>query len=136
MRISLAAAGVGVALGCGGCSLEPPAPVQNRATSSLSPAELLGTMTAGQVVDALPRAGLTVLHPVDATSAECPKAGCDQDVVTDRFRIMSFPSTGAAEKYATDHGARQVETLTVSFSPSVPDVERNEYWAAIVRLAR
>ncbi len=126
-----------VALTCGACgSWDPPPPVQAPATASLSPAELLGAMTAHQVVDALPREGLPTVRPVDSTAAECPDAGCDQSIVTDRFRIMSFPSTSAAEKYAADHGARQVATLAVTFSPGVPPDEQNRYWAAIVRLAR
>jgi hypothetical protein len=124
-------------LACAACSSwDPPPPVQAPASARLNPAELLGAMTARQVVDALPRAGLPTAHPVDSTAAECPDAGCEQSIVTDQFRILSFAGTGAAEKYAADHGARQVETLALTFSPSVPMADQDRYWAAIVNLAR
>ena len=124
-------------LACAACSSwDPPPPVQAPASAKLNPAELLGAMTARQVVDALPKAGLPAVHPVDGTAAECPDAGCDQSIVTDQFRVLSFASTGAAEKYAADHGARQVETLAVVFSPGVSAADQDRYWAAIVNLAR
>lgn len=110
--------------------------MQAPATASLSPAELLGAMSAHQVVDALPKNGLPVVNPVDSTAAECPGSGCTQAIVTDRFRILSFPSTSAAENYAASHGARQVETLAVLFSPNVSAAEQDRYWTGIVNFVR
>lgn len=133
-RIALLVACVVVLLGA--CSWDTPAPVQAPASARLSPAELLGVPTAQQVVNALPREGLSVVNPVDGTAAECSTNGCDQEIITDRFRILSFSNTAAAEKYAAAHEARQVETLAVSFSPNVPPAEQDSYWKAIVKLAR
>jgi hypothetical protein len=128
---------VGIAVSCGACSSwDPPPPVQAPATAAENPAVLLGAMSARQLVDALPGAGVPTLHPVDDTGAQCPGVGCDQSIVTDAFRVMSFPSTGAAERYAADHEARQVETLAVSFSPNVPAAERDRDWNAITGLVR
>ena len=39
-----------------------------------------------------------------------------------------------AQKYAAQTGARQVETVVVTFAPVVPDAERERYWAEIVKL--
>ena len=133
-RLSVAAA-AGAVLLLGACSWDNQDRMQAPASASLSPAELLGAMSAKQVVDALPKAGLAAVNPVDSTAAECPSAGCDQAIVTDGFRVLSFPSTSAAENYAAAHaGARQIETLAVLFAPNVPTAEQDRYWSAIVNL--
>lgn len=105
-------------------------------TAAEDPAVLLGSMTARQVVDALPRAGIATVHPVDDTDSQCPSAGCLQSVSTDAFRVMSFPSTGRAEAYAADHQGRSVETLAVTFPANVPAADRDRDWNAIVALVR
>jgi hypothetical protein len=126
-RLSVAAA-AGAVLLLGACSWDNQDRMQAPASASLSPAELLGAMSAKQVVDALPKAGLAAVNPVDSTAAECP-------IVTDGFRVLSFPSTSAAENYAAAHaGARQIETLAVLFAPNVPTAEQDRYWSAIVNL--
>lgn len=101
-----------------------------------NPAVLLGSMTARQVVDALPRAGVATVRPVDDTDAQCPTAGCVQSIVTDGFRVMSFPSTGKAESYAADHQGRSVETIAVTFPATVAAADRDRDWNAIVELVR
>ena len=95
----------------------------------------LGTLTANGLVTELVANGYDMVHPVDTTHQECRRIGCEQSVVTDRLRIKSFSSTGAAQKHAgqtTD--ARQVESIVVEFAPVVPDEERERYWAEIVKL--
>jgi hypothetical protein len=93
-----------------------------------------GAATAGEIIDALASEHYTILHPVDTTSADCPAAGCAQSVTTDRFRIMSFSTSGAATKYAAEHGMEQVESIAVGYSPVVPQSERDRLWAAIVHV--
>lgn len=73
-------------------------------------------------------------NPVDTTQQECGAIGCEQSVVTDRLRVRTFAATGQAQRYAGDTGARQVETVAVTFAPVVSDAERQRYWAEIVRL--
>lgn len=127
-------AGLLVAVLCGaGCASEEPAPA---APTSQSPAPGAGTSTARALVDALARDGQPVLDPVDTTAVDCKDAGCAQAITTDRFRVLSFPSTGAAQRYAADHGMRQIGILAVDFSPAVPDTERDEIWTEITRLVR
>jgi hypothetical protein len=91
-------------------------------------------LTAFGLVEALSDSGLEMRNPIDATKQECPAIGCLQSIVTDRLRIRSFAETGQAQKYAGESGARQVETVAVTFAPVVPDAERERYWAQIVRL--
>lgn len=121
-----------LALGCGACATPDSAPADPSSRSSSVP---LVSRTAEQLVRELQRDGLDVDHPVEATDSSCAQAGCNQAVVTDRFRLLVFPTTGAAQTYAAKHGMRQIETLAVGFAPVVPEAERDRYWAAIVRLA-
>jgi hypothetical protein len=112
-------------VGCGG-----PAGAAQSVTHTPDPA----ATTASAVVDALTSDHVTILHPVDTTAADCANAGCAQAITTDRFRIMSFSSSGAATKYAADHGMEQVESIAVGFSPVVPQPERDRLWRAITHV--
>lgn len=90
--------------------------------------------SAAAVVDRLENDGKVVLHPMDTTSTDCAGAGCEQVITTDRFRIMSFSTTGNAQIYAADRGLRQVETLVVDFSPTVAEPARDRLWSQISQL--
>lgn len=103
--------------------------------SADEPAPLV-SLTAREIVDALDRQGLPIVNPVDATAAECPGIGCTQAVVTGRFRIYEFATSGAAQIYAGSQKTRQAETVVVTFAPVVGQAERDRYWSAIVRLVR
>ncbi len=118
-----------LALCCAGCAA--PAPAPRETVTHSAPA---GTSTAGVVVDHLQSQNHILLHPADTTSSDCAHAGCAQAVTTDRFTIMSFSGTGAAQRYAADHGLRQIATIVVDFSPTVSDQERDELWAEISRM--
>jgi hypothetical protein len=96
----------------------------------------LNWLTAQGLVDELARAGFATPHPLDTTAQECPKAGCEQSILTDMFRVDSFETTGAAEKYAVPRGLDQMGTIVVAFAPPLPDSERQRYWQAMVRLAQ
>lgn len=126
-------AGLGVAVGlavwCAGCASQAPSP-QPTVTHS-APAE---TSTAGAVVDHLQNDDHVLLHPMDTTASDCPRAGCAQAIGTDRFTIMSFSGTGAAQRYAADHGFRQIASVVVDFSPTVSEQERDRLWAEISRM--
>lgn len=90
--------------------------------------------TAHDVVDELVKSGFEAPNPQDTTTQECAVAGCDQSIVTDIFRVKSFPTTGRAELYAKDRGLHQVETIVVSFAPPIPLAEQDRYWAEIEKL--
>ncbi|TRW86322.1 hypothetical protein FK535_07640 [Mycolicibacterium sp. 018/SC-01/001] len=126
-RIVLLCASVTL-LACGGCHASPPpsAPTVTHAAPE-------GATTAGVVVDHLQAERHILLNPVDTTRADCPQAGCAQAVTTNRFTVMSFAGTGAAQRYAGDRGLRQIATIVVAFSPTVPEPERDELWADIER---
>ena len=96
----------------------------------------LDALTAGGVVEALDDRGFAVPKPLDTTAQECPAAGCDQSIVTDTLRVKSFPTTAGAQKYAGDHGLRQVQTIVVAFAPPIPPAEQDLYWAQIQVLVR
>ncbi|MEH3143154.1 MAG: hypothetical protein PGN37_23935 [Mycobacterium kyogaense] len=117
-----------VVLVCSGCGASTPSP-QPPSTLSAPP----GITTAGAVVEHLQNDRHVLLHPVDTTATDCAQAGCAQSVSTDRFTIMSFPGTGAAQRYAADHGLRQVASIVVDFSPTVPEPEREDLWADVTR---
>ncbi|WP_283611058.1 hypothetical protein [Mycolicibacterium poriferae] len=130
---ALAATLTGVAVWCGACSTPATAPSDPTAQSAAVP---LVPRTAEQIVSALQREGFDVDHPTEATDVNCAEAGCTQAVVTDRFRLLVFPSTGSAQSYAASQDMRQIETIAVGFAPVVPEAQRDRYWNAIVRLAR
>ena len=132
MRRRASALAVAAAM-CAACSA-PAAPTTD--TTSRSAPVALVSRTAEQIVRELQRQGFDVDHPAEATDTSCADAGCTQAVVTDRFRLLAFPTTGAAQTYAATRGMRQIETVAVSFAPVVPAGERDRYWAAIVRLIR
>jgi hypothetical protein len=96
----------------------------------------LNGLTAQGLVDELARAGFATPHPLNTTAQECPKAGCEQSIITDMFRVKSFETTGAAEKYAVPRGLDQVGTIVVAFAPPLPDSERQRYWQEMVKLAQ
>ena len=129
----LAATLTGAAVWCGACSTHATAPSDPTARTTAVP---LVPRTAEQIVSELQREGFDVDHPVEATDVNCAEAGCTQAVVTDRFRLLVFPSTGSAQLYADSQDMRQVETIAVGFAPVVPEAQRDRYWSAIVRLAR
>jgi hypothetical protein len=131
-RALMVAAVLAVPLWAGGCGDEPA--MQSPVVTHSAPAAF--GLSARQVVDSLANHGLVVLHPVDTTSADCATVGCTQAVTTDRFRVLSFGSTGAAQKYAADGGYRQVENVVVTFAPPVPDAERDDIWASITKVMR
>lgn len=126
-RFVLLAASVLVLI-CGGCHASASSPPQ--AVTHVAPP---GTTTAGAVVDHLQSQKQILLHPVDMTAVDCARSGCAQAVATDRFTIMSFAGTGAAQRYAADRGLRQIATIVVEFAPTVPDSERDELWTAITQ---
>lgn len=121
-----------LALGCGACTPSPSAAPSSSRSSSVP----LISRTAEQIVRGLQLQGLDVDHPVDVTVSRCAAAGCAQAVVTDRFRLLVFPTTGAAQTFAVKQHMRQIETLAVGFAPVVPPAERDRYWTSIVELAR
>lgn len=132
MRRRVSALAVAAAM-CAACST-PVAP-ENDAAPQANPVPLV-SLTAEQIVGELQREGFDVDHPAEATDTSCAEAGCTQAVVTDRFRLLTFPTTGAAQTYAAPRGMRQIETVAVGFAPVLPAAERDRYWAAIVRLIR
>ncbi|CAN5510192.1 hypothetical protein BH09ACT8_BH09ACT8_16960 [soil metagenome] len=95
----------------------------------------LGGLTAKGLVDALNQAGFPAPNPVNATTQDCPAAGCDQSVVTDTLSAKSFATTGRAEIYAKDLGLFQVTTLVVSFAPPMTPAEQDRYRTEILKLA-
>jgi hypothetical protein len=127
-----------------GCSWHAPTysnPGQTPSASTSYPLSATATRggemqapTARGVVDELVKLGFEAPHPLDTTAQECPVAGCDQSIVTDIFRVESFPTTGRAESYAMDRGLDQVETIVVSFAPPVPQAEQDRYWDQIEKL--
>ena len=131
--VVLAATLTGVALCLGACSTHAAPSSDPTAQSAAVP---LVPRTAEQIVSALQREGFDVDHPTEATDVNCAQAGCTQAVVTDRFRLLVFPSTGSAQLYADSQDMRQIETLAVGFAPVVPEAQRDRYWNAIVQLAR
>ena len=131
--VVLAATLTGVAFFCGACSTPATAPSDPTAPKT---AVQLVPRTAEQIVSALQREGFDVDHPTEATDVNCAEAGCTQAVVTDRFRLLVFPSTGSAQTYAASQDMRQIETIAVGFAPVVPEAQRDRYWNAIVRLSR
>lgn len=139
----MGAAGLAVWVLAVGCAPAPSDSLGSSATASLpavqpeglpTRAGPLGALTAYGVVKGLNDSGLEVQNPIDTTDRECRAIGCLQSIVTDRVRIRSFEETGQAQKYAGESGARQVETVVVTFAPVVPDAERERYWAQIVEL--
>jgi hypothetical protein len=118
---------------CVGCA--PGAP-STAPSSTDNPTEEFDTTVAGTVISNLEKDDHINLHPVDTTSADCPAVGCAQSVTTDKFRIMSFKTTGAAQRYAGTHGLRQLEALVVDFPPTVPAPERDALWSRITRMVR
>lgn len=125
-----------------GCSSHPAVPIGSAAsgaaphsTESTRAGEMLAP-TAREIVEELGSLGFAVLNPLDTTAQECPRAGCDQSIVTDTLRVKSFPTTGKAQIYAADRRLDQVETIVVSFAPPVSQVERDRYWAQIEKLVR
>ncbi|MDY6995789.1 MAG: hypothetical protein SW019_04295 [Actinomycetota bacterium] len=133
VRRHAAAVAAAAALGCGACA--SPGTTAGQGSPDSAPVPLV-SRTAEQLVADLRAEGLQVDHPVEATDTRCAEAGCTQAVVTDRFRLLTFPTTGAAQIYAAPRGMRQVETIAVGFAPVVPAAERDRYWSAIVQLAR
>jgi hypothetical protein len=136
-------AGLAVCVIAAGCSPAPPDSAASSATTSPATAQsenpatragALGALTAHGLVEALEDSGLEMHNPVDTTRQECREIGCLQSVVTDRLRIRSFAETGQAQKYAGEAGARQLETVVVTFAPVVSDAERERYWSEIVKL--
>ena len=123
-----------IVLGCAACS-SPSSTMQEPHRVSAPAVAPLVPMTAGQLVETLAREGLEVDHPADTTVNECAQVGCVQSIVTDRFRLLTFPTTGAAQIYAGRQKMRQVETIVVGFAPVVPDDKKDQYWSAIVDLA-
>ncbi len=122
-----------LAAGCLGCSSTPASTQQSRAPESIT---AISSLSADEIVRQLQDEGLDVVRPFEATDTVCPQAGCTQAVVTDRFRILTFPTTGQAQLYAAPRSMRQVATIAVGFAPVVPDDERDRYWSAIVGLTR
>ena len=117
---------------CAGCSAGTPPQQQPTRTAPATG----GTATAQLIVDNLVRSGQAVHNPVDTTAVDCPDAGCAQAVTSDRFQVMSFATTGAAQRYAGTHESRQVETIVVNFSPADPESERDALWSQITRMVR
>ncbi|AFM15520.1 hypothetical protein Mycch_0702 [Mycolicibacterium chubuense NBB4] len=112
------------------------APSQQGATTTTAPPEAVETTLASAVVANLQKGDGVDLHPTDTTAADCPDAGCAQSVTTDSFRIMSFSTTGRAQRYAGTHDSRQIEALVVTFSPNVSAQQRDALWAKITRMVR
>ena len=121
----------GAVLCCGCSSTASP----ERETVTHGPTAGYVTGTAAAVVDRLEGDGLTLLHPIDTTSSDCVSARCDQAITTDRCRIMSFPTTGDAQRFAADHALEQVGTLVVDFSPTLSKAERDALWHSIAENA-
>jgi hypothetical protein len=125
--------------GCGGHAPANEAPLAPASAVSASalPARQgeLGGLTAKGLIDALNQAGFAAPNPVNATTQDCPTAGCDQSVVTDTVSVKSFATTGKAEIYAKDLGLFQVTTLVVSFAPPMSPVDQDRYRAEILKLA-
>jgi hypothetical protein len=126
-----------------GCSSRPPGYPAHQTSAAASSSSLAATATRGGELDALTarglvnalnRTGFAAPKPVDTTAQECPDAGCDQSIVTDTLRVKSFSTTARAQKYASEHGLYQVETVVVVFAPPLPQAEQARYWAQIQSL--
>lgn len=103
-------------------------------TKTRWPASDSSSHIARDVVEELKRSGLQPGQPVDSSAADCPRIGCAQSITTERMQVLSFRTSGAAQRYAADHGMRQVMTVVVAFGPTMHAEERQAYWAAITRL--
>jgi hypothetical protein len=145
MKAGMVAVGLMTSVAVVGCSGRPPGYPAPATSDSGRGAALvatatrdgeLGALSARGLVDALAARGFAVPNLVVSTALECPAAGCDQSVVTDTVRVMSFASTARAQKYAGDHGLRQIETIVVEFAPPLFSAERDRYWAEIQSLVR
>ena len=73
---------------------------------------------------------------LDVTDQICPTAGCDQAVVTDALRAMSFSSQAAATRYAREHGLPHWRNVVITFPPEMAAGEQDSYWLAIVEIFR
>lgn len=127
----LTAAVLFIATCAAGCANAESAPVKITHTGQAAV-----MVTARHLVNTLESSGQAVLHPTDTTSADCGSVGCAQAITTDRFRLLSFGTTGAAQKYGADRGLKQVENVVISFAPPVPPAERESIWTAIVKAVR
>ncbi|MFB1295809.1 hypothetical protein ACAG24_009865 [Mycobacterium sp. pW049] len=122
---------VGAVFSCGCSSTAAP----EHETATHGPTAGYVTGTAAAVVERLERDGLDLLQPIDTTSADCVSAPCDQAITTDRFRIMSFATTGDAQRFAADHALEQIGSLVVDFSPTLTPGERDALWHSITENA-
>ena len=92
--------------------------------------------TAWGVVRGLSEAGFNVDHPLDTTAQECVAVGCEQSVVTDTLRVLSFATRSQATRYASARGLDQAGTIVVRFAPPVSAVDRHRYLSAIAKMER
>jgi hypothetical protein len=123
---------VGAASVCASCSPSSTPASPTSSTTSAAPA----APVARSVVDAVAQRTGVDLHPVDTTAADCPTIGCTQAVTTDRFRVLAFPTTGRAERFAGDNGARQIEALAVTFPASSSPQDQDRWWGDITAVVR
>lgn len=93
-------------------------------------------LDAKEVVAALASSGLQVPNPQDTTAQECPRAGCEQSMVTDVLRVKSFGSPEQAQRYAQPLGLARDGSIVVAFAPPVREPERARYWSAVERILR
>jgi hypothetical protein len=123
----------GVVMACTGCSS---ATAPSSPTSSSSAVAAPVAPVAQSVVDAVQQRAKVDLRAADTTAADCPAIGCTQAVTTDQFRVLAFPTTGRAERYAGENGARQIEALAVTFPPSVDQSAQDRWWSEITAVVR
>lgn len=116
----------------GGSAVSPPAstpaPAVDRSIE-------LNAVSAGDVVGAMSRAGLSTPNPRDQSGQRCPEIGCTQAIITDAVSVFKFPSSGAAQRYAGSiPDVYQVEDLVVTFPPDLPLQGRRAYEEVVARL--
>lgn len=129
--------------GCGSAQVDRSVPDSSGGSSgriSLGARPLVkpraGSISAHTVVAALGLRGYPVRNLLDVTDQICPTAGCDQAVVTDALRAMSFSSQAAATRYAREHGLRHWRNVVITFPPEMAAGEQDSYWLAIVEIFR
>jgi hypothetical protein len=122
-----------VAAGCAGAGATTDEATTPRADGPLTRTPSLAdrTPSAAAVVQAMANAGIPVPRPVDTTALECPRAGCEQSIVTDTLRVKSFATPQKAVRYAEAQRLWSDGNIVVAFAPPLNEAAREHYWADI-----
>lgn len=107
------------------CARPPPS---NQSPGNPAGVAVLNRVSAGDLVGAFTRAGLSAPNPRDESGQRCPEIGCTEAVITDTVSVFKFSHSGAAEHYAASvPDMFQVEDLVVVFPPNLPPDRKRSY---------